>query len=152
MKRKQSVLAIAVATDVLAWVYLVDSELKDWCCLRKCVADPPQARNLMRTVIAEYEPDTIVTENPDRCCGKSGRALKLLRVLAQDAADQPGHHVRVVRCQSSATKYEEAKALAEQFPEFAPLLPEKPKLFVRERRRMIVFEALSLAAFAIVRR
>ena len=105
MKRKQSVLAIAVATDVLAWVYLVDGELKDRRCWRKCVTDPPQARNLMRIVIANYEPDTIVTENPDRCCSKSGRALKLLRVLAQDAADQPGHHVRVVRCQSSATNH-----------------------------------------------
>lgn len=148
MTGRRTKLAVAVASGVMAYVYLVDEDLKDWGSWRSQTADHGKARSLIRDLIARYEPETVVTEDPDRDCAKAGDALKLLQVIAQDARDQAGHHVRIVRNQSDQTKHDEAKSLAARFPAFAPMLPEEPKLFVREERRMILFEALSLAVAA----
>ena len=145
MRGRSSTLAVAVAAGVLSWVYLVDGELKDWETWRARVADHGKARSKLRELIAAYEPDTVVTEDPDRSCAKAGQSLKLLRVVAQDARDQAAHHVRVVRSASDATKLEKAQNLARRFPPVAPLLPAERKLSRREERRMIVFDALALA-------
>ncbi len=146
--RRRSVLAVAVASGAASWVYLVDGDLKDWEMWREQTANHAKARSLLRNLMARYEPDTVVTEDPDRNCAKSGNALKLLQVLAQDARDQAPHHVRVVRGRNSQTKYDEAKDLSRRFPALAAYLPDEPKLSKREERRLIIFEALSLALAA----
>ncbi|MEQ8954363.1 MAG: hypothetical protein RL120_09535, partial [Gammaproteobacteria bacterium] len=42
-------------------------------------------------------------------------------------------------------KYQEAQALVKQYPELLPRLARKPAIWLNEPRRMILFEALSLA-------
>ena len=57
----------------------------------------------------------------------------------------------VPRIQDYANKYEEAAALALQYPDIKPWLPPKRRFFDNEPRSTVLFEALSLALGVIQR-
>ena len=53
--------------------------------------------------------------------------------------------VSLTREQNQPNKFAEAAALAERFPDLAAWLPRRPKLWEREPRNLVYFEALALA-------
>ena len=51
----------------------------------------------------------------------------------------------LTRQQAYPNKFFEANDLAERFPELAAWVPKRPKLWEREPRNLVYFEALALA-------
>jgi hypothetical protein len=141
---RQRVLSIAVASRKIAYVFLIDGCLKDWQLSRAGGRSAPKGRSFLRTAIAQYKPDLVVIENPYGPTRKYGKPREILLTMAQDLADSATPHRLVIRTQTFANKYEEAAALARQFPEISPWLPKTRRIWDNEPTEMIYFEALAL--------
>jgi hypothetical protein len=146
---RKRVLAIAVASGKVAYVFLIDGKLKDWHCSRAASLSAPKGRSLFRRAVARFEPSLVVTEDPFKPTRKSGCSLEVLNALVQELTDSATPHYLVQRDQQFANKYDEAQSLAERFPTIAPWLPKTPKIWEAEPVSAIYFEALSMAALII---
>ena len=146
---RRRLLAVAVASGKMAYVFLIDGKLKDWHCSRAASLSPPKGRSLLRGAVARLEPDLVITEDPFKPTRKYGSSKKNLHALAQELMDSATPHRLVQRDQQFANKYEEAQALAKQFPGIAPWLPKTPKIWEAEPVSAIYFEALSMAALTV---
>ena len=146
---RKRVLAIAVASGKVAYVFLIDGMLKDWHCSRAASLSAPKGRSLLRRAVARFEPSLVVTEDPFKPTRKSGSSLEVLNALVQDLTDSATPHRLVQRDQQFANKYDEAQALTNRFPGIAPWLPKTPKIWEAEPVSAIYFEALSMAVLII---
>ncbi len=144
MIKRHRLLSVAVASRKIAFVFLIDGCLKDWQLSRAGGMSAPKGRSFLRTAIAQCKPDLVVIENPYGPTRKYGRPHEILLAMAQDLADSTTPHRLVMRAQAYANKYEEAAALAKQFPEIAPWLPKPRRIWDNEPTEMIYFEALAL--------
>jgi hypothetical protein len=142
---RRRVLAIAVAYGKMASVLLIDGRLKDWQCSREAGLAVTKGRSFLRLAVQRYSPDLVIIENPHGPTRKSGIARSVLYALAQELEDSGTAHLLVRRIQPFANKYEEARALAQRFPEIKPWLPHTPKIWDSEPIETIYFEALSMA-------
>jgi hypothetical protein len=139
------VLAVAVASRKIAFVLLINGQLKDWQQSRAAGMSAPKGRSFLRMAVARLKPDLVVIENPYGQTRKYGVSSEILMAMAQDLVDGAVPHRLVRRTQAYANKYAEAAALAERYPEIAPWLPTSPKLWQTEPIETIYFEALALA-------
>ena len=133
----------------MAYVFLIDGQLKDWHCSRAASLSPPKGRSLLRRAVSRFEPDIVVTEDPFKPTRKYGSSKEILQALAQELMDSATPHNLVQRDQQFANKYVEAQDLAERFPAIAPWLPKTPKIWEAEPVGAIYFEALSMAILVI---
>jgi len=83
-----------------------------------------------------------VTEQLDEQSRKHGRTPQLIDDMNEVIHQHAILHVEVKRQQDFKNKYEEANALAEQYPLLKSHLPSKRKIFNSEDRRMMLFEAV----------
>ena len=146
---RKRLLAVAVASGKMAYVFLIDGTLKDWHCSRAASLSPPNGRSLLRNAVARLEPDLVITEDPFKPTRKYGSSKEILHALAQELVDSATPHRLVQRDQQFDNKYEEAQALAKRFPGIAPWLPKTPKIWEAEPVSAIYFEALSMAALTV---
>lgn len=146
---RKRVLAVAVASGKMAYVFLIDGKLKDWHHSRAASLSPPKGRSLLRKTAARLEPDLVVSEDPFKPTRKYGGSKEILQALAQELMDGATPHHLVQRDQQFANKYDEAQALAKRFPAIAPWLPETPKIWEAEPVSAIYFEALSMAVLIV---
>ena len=146
---RKRVLAVAVASGKVAYIFLIDGELKDWHCSRAASLSAPNGRSLLRRAVARFEPDLVATEDPFKPTRKSGNSLEILNALVQELTDSAAPHHLVQRDQQFTNKYDEAKALTKRFPAIAPWLPKTPKIWEAEPVSAIYFEALSMAVLIV---
>ncbi len=143
MARYERILSLAVASGLMVVMVMHRGRLAHWQRWQDTAASPPKARSAFRTVVALYQPDVIVLQDPDRNCRKAGASLRLLRTLAQAADDEPLRAIRIPRVYRYRNRYEEAIALCARFPEFDRWRPERWKSHERAPKDLIVFEALT---------
>ena len=105
-------------------------------------------------LIERYQPDVLVFEDYS---GEGSRRAKriedFLDALAELAANNKTKTRRYSRAQirevfvsyGAMTKYEIAKAVAKEYPDFAPRLPAERKIWLPEHPNMSIFDAASLA-------
>jgi hypothetical protein len=146
---RKRILAVAVASGKMAYVFLIDGRLKDWRCSRVASLSPPRGRSLLRQAVARLEPDIVVSEDPFKPTRKYGGSKEILHALVQELTDSATPHRLVQRDQQFANKYDEAKALAERFANISPWLPKTPKIWEAEPVSAIYFEALSMAVLVM---
>ena len=141
-----SVLAIAVASRKVGYVYLSGGTLQDWGIALKATRSNSDLVGYAQELISELKPDVVVTEKRTTGCRKGQRTKALIRAIAELASHNPVLDVSVPRPRGFPSKYEEAQALAAEYPEIAGYLPKhKRRIFDFEPRGMVLFEALALA-------
>ena len=108
----------------------------------------------IRDLIEFYEPEVVVTEDyAEKRSRRCKRIQALLKSIAHLAEEKGIINHRVPRTTirsfyspfGARTKYERAKLIAEQFPEFELQLPPPRKIWMSEDPRMGIFEAAALA-------
>ncbi len=139
------VLGIAVSSARMGYVLLVDDKLVDWGVSVAAAKSPKKATAKTRELIEIFKPEVIISEQPGSNKRKRGQSIALMEAVTSTAHNSDATSVTTARQQAYRDKYQEAKALAEEFPELLPRLAKKPKLWLSEPRRMILFEALSFA-------
>lgn len=139
------VLAIAVATGRVGYVYLIGNKLRDWGMSRKASRSTAEAAAQAQTWINELKPDVVVTEKLHRHSRKGSKTRDLIAAIARVASHNYLLDVAVNRVQNFPCKYTEAKALVDRFPILSAWLPRKRRIWEPEPRSTIYFEALALA-------
>ncbi|ANK81537.1 MAG: hypothetical protein TEF_12600 [Rhizobiales bacterium NRL2] len=143
--RPERLIAVAVSSDGIAAVCLVGGKLKNWQLWRPAPGRETELRSKVRTLVAEFGPDIIATEDPHLDCRKRGRSYASLLALVQDAQDQPARHIPLQRIQLYRNQIEEAQALVGRFTEMAAYRPNRAIPANTLRRYLLYFEALSYA-------
>lgn len=138
-------LAIAVATGRVGYVFLSGTELMDWRMSKKASHSRKNAIRQVEQWIDRTRPDVVVTEDVSKRSRKGARSKRLIASIADVAFNRPLLDVTVERVPGSQNKYEEAKALAAQFPQILPWLPKQPRIWEAEPRSTVYFEALGMA-------
>lgn len=145
-----SVLAIAVASGKVGYVYLHGGRLRDWGITVKAAKSGSDLVGFVQGLINDLRPDVVVTEDLSRDCRKGDHVKSLIRTIAELASHNAVLDVSVQRPRKHASKYEEAQELATRHPEIAGYLPaRKRRIYDFEPRGMVLFEALALAEAVI---
>lgn len=142
-------LAIAVGSGRVGYVFLVDGAPFNWKLSRKASRSPEHAATHAGEWIDRLRPDLVVTEKITTRCRKGVRAKALMEAVARTASEQDLFDVAVERPRQFPNKYAEAAALADRFPDLRPWVPKPRKLWESEPRSITYFEALSLALVVI---
>jgi len=141
-----SVLAIAVASGKVGYVFLHSGRLQDWGITVKAAKSGSDLVGFVQGLINEWQPAVVVTEDCDDGCRKGKKTKRLIRSLAELASHNAVLDVSVSRPRTFQSKYEEAEALVAAHPEIAGHLPaQRRRIFDFEPRGMVLFEALALA-------
>lgn len=139
------VLAIAVATGRIGYVFLKGGELCDWALSRKASRDPKAAAEKAQEWIDELEPDVVVTEELPKRSRKGSRTRAMIEAITRVAERANVLDITISAVRVSRNKYDEAERLAERFPEISAWAPAKRRIWESEPRNTIYFEALALA-------
>ena len=143
----RSMLAIAVASGKVGYVFLQGAQLVDWgIAVKVAKQSGADLVGYVQELINELKPDVVVTEKLGRACRKGDAVCERIQAIAELASHNPVLDISVPKPRRFASKYEEAAHLANLHPELLGYLPKrKRRLFDFEPRGMVVFEALSLA-------
>src|SRR5690349_6869269 len=137
MTRLRRVMGIAVSYGKMGFAYLVDGELMDWKLSIDASRSAEAASRQAEKWIGYYELDAVVIEDPE--ITRKGRHTQSLQGAVADAARRLRIEVVLApRRAENANKYAEAAVLAEEFPQLAPWLPEKRRLWEQEPRYIIL--------------
>lgn len=139
------VLAIAVASGRVGYTFLIGNRLRDWGTSNKAAKSPIKAAATAQAWINDLKPDVVVTEKLDETCNKGVAAQDIIGAITRTAEHNYVLDVSVAHIHDFPSKYEEAAALAQQYPELQNWLPRKRRFFDPEPRNTVIFEALSLA-------
>jgi hypothetical protein len=106
-------------------------------------------------LLDQYRPDVVVLEDSAAPGSRRRpRVQELLNTLGKTARERgiavhPIPRLAVIECFSSldkrATKFSITEHLAETFPELAPKMPKRRKIYQSEDERIATFDALALA-------
>lgn len=143
--RRQGLLSIAVRRDLACMVYLQGKSLKDWRVSHKAARSTTDGVVMLRRWMAIYEPDIVVSQNPDSAGRKSKRNIAIMRAMARVTSDADVLDLLVARTFQYSNIYEEAAVIARRYPALKQKLPKKPRIWETEPRRIIYFEAMALA-------
>lgn len=152
MAARLKVLAIAVATGRVGYVFLDGSTLIDWKMSKKASQSVKEARKHAKKWIAFFKPDVVLTERIAKHSRKGDHAKSITGAIAKVAEDAELLDVSVPRLQAFKNKYEEARELVLRFPELRPRLPKVRRIWEGEPYSTIYFEALALALLIIDRK
>ena len=147
--RRLKVLAIAVATGRVGYVYLIGDRLQDWGLSRKASINSTLAAAQTEKLIADLHPDVLVTEKVSKISTKSFKTRSLIESVQRVAANANLLNVSVLRANIFKNKYEEAKHLGERFPEISAWVPRARRIWEPEPKNTVLFEALALATGVI---
>lgn len=136
-------MGIAIGSGKIGFAYLVDGELMDWKLSIEGSRSEDSAYALSAKWIGYYQLDALVFEDPES--SRRGAHAKLLHAaVARAAAEAKVDIILAQREQLAPNKYAEAAMLADEFPQLAAWLPDKRRLWEKEPRNIILFEALAL--------
>ena len=140
------VLAVAVSSGKVGYVFLVGPELQDWAVTTTVSGNTTDLVAFVQELINTLKPDVVVTEKCDEHCRKGKRSRRLIAAIAELASHNYVLDVSLRRPRIFQSKYEEAQSMVKRHPDLIGYLPKrKRRFFDFEPRNMIVFEAVALA-------
>ena len=140
---------MAVATGRIGYVYLVGDQLKDWGLSRKASRSSKLAAAQAERWTGDLNPDIVVTEKVSLQSTKSAKTRSLIAAIQVVTAQANVLDMFVTHNSEFRNKYEEAKHLAERFPEIAAWVPRARRIWEPEPKNTVLFEALAMATVII---
>ena len=139
------VLALAARFGRIAYVYIRNGVPVDWALSCKGAKSWRNATSKTGEWIAKFDPDVVIIEDPETVRRKKASTKALLRAMVRVAERSPAMVVKTKRVQHFQNKFDEADAWVAAFPDLAPKLPRRRRLWDPEPRSLVFFEALALA-------
>ncbi|WP_457936067.1 hypothetical protein [Mesorhizobium sp. 10J20-29] len=116
----------------------------DWGNSRKAAESIDAAFAATQLWLSRYRPQLVIVPAYGAHSRKGRRSRALIEAVAATAAETKIPCIRVERPRTFPSKYKEAAALANVFPQVAPLLPRPRRAWEIEPRNMLMFEALAI--------
>jgi hypothetical protein len=149
MAVRPRVLAIAAASGRVGHVLLEDRRVAALGLSRKASQSASIAASCAANWIEQLRPDIVITERVRQRSKKGHRTRDVIAAMTDVADIADVLSIAVVRTQTHDNKYQEAAALAQEFPEIAHLVPKARRPWDPEPKTTVYFEALSLALSVI---
>lgn len=142
-------MSLAAASSRVAYVLLADAQVIALGMSRKASYGPDTARSYAAQQIEDNRPDVVITEKVLKGSRKGPRTRAIIAAMTSVADVADVMSIEVVRAQSHADRFEEARDLARRYPALHAYLRSARKPWDPEPKTLIYFEALSLfeAAF-----
>ena len=147
--RRLKILAMAVATGRIGYVFVIGDKLKDWGLSRKASRSPALAALQAETWLNHLKPDIVITEKVPPLSTKSQKTRSLIEAIQSIAASANVLDMFVARNSLFSNKYAEAAHLGERFPEISAWVPRPRRIWEPEPKNTVLFEALALATIVI---
>lgn len=141
------ILALAARYGRIGYVYIKNGQPKDWALSCKGYRTSRAAAGMTGDLIAGFDPDVVIIEDPATVRRKGRNTRARLRAMLRVAERSSALVARTERVQHHKNAYLEAQAIAEIYPQMAGKLPVR-RFFDTEPRSLVLFEALSLAKAA----
>ncbi len=139
------ILAIAAREGRIACVVIDNRDLILWEGSERYSKTPDEAALKLQSWIDEFEPDVVVSEQPHTAGRKGRKLVQTLSAFAKVAEDGPVIGLQIERKRPFRNVFEEAKALADEFPDLKSMVPEKRAIWIGgEPYSLVFFEALAL--------
>jgi hypothetical protein len=141
----RTILSIVAASEKIGFAYLDGYDLRDWGLSLKASENVDTAFAQMNSWLDRYAPNIVLVEylSEESRKGKRSRALTEALVAATRDRDIPWE--RVVPPRSGTGKYDEARRMAEIFPQLKSRLPRRRRKWEHEPHAIVYFEAAALA-------
>ena len=146
--KRIAVLAIAVRSGRMGYVFLLDDQVKDWALSRKAAKSTEVACSQLTAWVEKLAPEIVVLEDYKTIGRKSDMTRKIIKALTKRLKKSPAKMSLVERIQEYRNLYLEAQAYGERFPGMAHLVPKTRRLWEAEPGNAVYFEALALARLA----
>lgn len=153
-RSRRTILAIDPAARGFGFAVLEEPDfLVDWGLRGTRATTQRDILRAVQTLLDEYQPELLVAEDP-KTSRRGVRAKKLIHAIAQLAVKSglpcrqiPGRHTRrQIGLAGARAGHEVVLMLVKRFPELAPILPPKRRVYDSEDARMRLFRAVLLAA------
>jgi len=143
------VIAVAAATGRIGCVLLVGAKVTQCKMLRRSRLKSEIAARQVQVWIRNMHPEALVTEDVGFNSRKSKTTIRNIHAILDEGRNANLIVYPVLRKKRFKNKYEEAVALAKYHPDMVTYLPvQNRKCFDTEPRKLIYFEALSMAHVA----
>ena len=139
------ILAVAVATGRIGYVYFEDQQLAKFEISRKGFEDIGKAASTFEEWLKRTRPNIVVTEKINDRCRKGERSRQIIQTISVVASHHYVHDICIPMQRNGRTRYEQAVHFSQIYPEISERLPQKNKSWQSEDRAMILFDALTLA-------
>lgn len=143
--KARRVLSVAARSGRLGFVLLTGETLASWGTSEKGAKDIDAALERLHSWVVEYDPDVLITEDPERSHNKGKKQRAIMQAFLSVAKDWSLEHHIAIRQAQVTNLYKDAAEVAKAFPELADQVPEKPPIWTAEPYRLVYFEALVLA-------
>lgn len=140
-------LALAARYGRIGYVFVKNGQPKDWGLSCKGYRTSRAAAGMTGELIAKFDPDVVIIEDPTTIRRKGRNTRARLRSMLRVAERSSALVARTERAQHYKNAYLEAKVLAETYPQMAERLPVR-RFFDTEPRSLVLFEALALTQAA----
>ena len=134
------ILAVAIRTERIGCVLIEGASLRYWEGSARAAKSPERATEQLCRWIQFCEPDVLVTADPST----SEAQRPILEAFARVGRDASMVNLLIRRRYPCKNIYEEAAALANRFPAFKEIVPEKPPIWRKQPYRLVFFDALAL--------
>lgn len=142
----QRVLSLAVRRGQVGMIYFENRDVKDWHMSKKAGRSPDDAQEVLKEWIDTFVPHVVISQNPDCAGAKKGATIDILRRILDVISDAHLMDIIVTKAKHGfRDMYEEAEHLAKKYPKLTRLVPQRPKFWMTEPRRLVYFEALAMA-------
>lgn len=139
---RKRILSIAVRSGRMGAVLIEGNELLYWTGFDTAGKGQQKIKAKLADWLHYWQPDLLLSENPDSPGYKSGLALKLIKAIDTIGLEHGIEQRLIIRHCPYANVYEEAAILVKYFPDLADILPQKPPIWGKEPYSLIFFEAL----------
>jgi hypothetical protein len=138
-------MAFAVAYRKVGVILLEGMELTYCDISTKAAKECGFTKKFAQDMIAMLKPDIVITEDIEAATHKGQHTKQVTSVIADIAENSDALDVSVARERRFKNKYEEAAHYVAKYPQLAPLEPKPRRLFDKEPRTTVIFEAVALA-------
>lgn len=142
--KEKLVFAFAVQANKVGYALLRGEQLLYWGTSTDVQKCEDKLFEFVEEKLRYFQPDTFITEENEGKTRKGERARALIQVAKAAAHEVSTDHVPVERSWQFKNKYDEAVAIAKEYPELQNRLPKKRRLWEPEPTSIVLFEALSL--------
>jgi hypothetical protein len=143
--RPRTILAVVAASEKVGFAYLEGNDLRDWGVSLKAAGGVDPAFAQMRFWLDRYRPDMVLVEYLGEASLKGKHSRALTEAIVAATRDHDIALERVVPHKPERSKYEDARRLAEIFPQLKSRLPRPRRKWEHEPHAIIYFEAVGLA-------
>ena len=142
--REETAFTLAVQANKVGYALIRGDQLVFWGTSTDAHKSDDTLFEFVEEKLRYFQPDIFLTDDNEVRTRKGKRARALIQIAKTAAQEVSIDHVPVERSRNFKNKYDEAIAIAKEYPELRKRVPKRRMPWQQEPTDVVLFEALSL--------